>query len=516
MTTGAQERRKAERVVLSPPGDATLDGQSVRLLDVGALGAGIVHDAFVEVGAQKTLSLSWNGERIVLDSTVVRCDRDSSGFHIGLVYARPEADNARIHRLLDSLEQREEIERLKKLVEASKLINSSIDAQELFASILQVARQELHVERGTLYFVDEKTNEIWAKIAGDLEGRQIRLPIGKGIAGNVAASGEAVLLHDAYSDDRFDQTLDRQSGYRTRSMLCAPIKNREGKIVGVLQLLNKTHGSFGPRDLAFLDSISDHMAIAMENATLHLELLEKQRMERELQLGREIQSSLLGTAPSDIVSVELSAMSLPCYEVGGDYYDFLELPGGDLGLAIGDVSGKGVGAALIMSSVQAALRVAAPIESDLAWLATRLNSLIYRAARGRKYVTFFFGRYSPSTGKLEFVNAGHCPPFVVHDGVITRLTSTGRPIGIFAEARYETGIAQLEPGDAFVLYTDGLNEAENPAEEEFGMQRLEEVVCSAATGAASAMPGAILDAVTRYEQGAHATDDKTIVVMRRC
>jgi sigma-B regulation protein RsbU (phosphoserine phosphatase) len=409
---------------------------------------------------------------------------------------------------------RTEVEHLRTLVEASKLINSSIEPDALFASILGVARKELGVERGTLYFVDEKSGEIWSKVAGEL-GNVIRLPIGRGIAGTVAATGAHELLRDAYADERFDRSHDLATGYRTRSMLCTPIKNRGGKVVGVLQLLNKTDGEFGDADLRFLDAISDHMAIAMENATLHVELMEKQRMERELQLGREIQRELLPSPPSDVKGVSLAAMNLPCYEVGGDYYDFLELPFGDLGVIIADVSGKGVSAALIMSSIQAALRVAAPIEDDLAMLVTRLNALVYRAARGRKYVTLFFGRYTPSTGLLRYVNAGHNPPFVFAADEVTRLNSTGRPIGMFPEGRYETRTATLPPGATLVLYTDGLNEAENGKDEEFGNERLAELLREETQHDVPAMTARVLDAVTAFEGGAHSTDDKTIVVLRR-
>jgi sigma-B regulation protein RsbU (phosphoserine phosphatase) len=257
------------------------------------------------------------------------------------------------------------------------------------------------------------------------------------------------------------------------------------------------------------------MAIAMENATLHIELLEKQRMEQELQLGREIQSRLLPHPPVDVIGTELAALSLPCYEVGGDYYDFLELPDGDIGLAIGDVSGKGVSAALIMSSVQAALRVAAPIEEDLANLVSRLNALIFRSARGKKYATFFFGRYTPTTGLLRYVNAGHNPPFVAFDGQLEELSSSGKPIGIFAESSYHEIETQLPPGSTLFLYTDGLNEAENPAEEEFGMSRLRELFTEQQARAAGEIPARVLEAITRFERGARAADDKTIVVMRR-
>jgi len=298
-------------------------------------------------------------------------------------------------------------------------------------------------------------------------------------------------------------------------MLCVPIRNRNGKVVGVLQMLNKMHGSFGEKDLRFLAAISDHMAIAMENAQLHIQIVEKQRMERELQLGREIQSRLLPPPPVDIRDTMLAAMSLPCYEVGGDYFDFIELPNGHLGIAIGDVSGKGVAAALIMSSVQAALRMAAPIEPDLPRLLTRLNALLFRMARGRKYVTFFFGLLDPATGVLRYVNAGHNPPFVCSGNEITHLESTGRPIGILPESSYVENVVTIASGATLLLYTDGLNEAANAEEEEFGMERLTALVREACTYAVDEVPRRILDSVTAFENGAPASDDKTLVIMRR-
>jgi sigma-B regulation protein RsbU (phosphoserine phosphatase) len=519
-----QERRRSERIILTPPLAGRLHDQDVRIVDIGPRGTRVEHDAPLRFAAPARLSFQWAGDEIALECLVARSDaqphRSEDGldtFNSGLEFQPPE--NGRLpqfRRMLSSLEEREEIVRLKTLVEASKLINSSIEPDALFDSILSVARNELGVERGTLYFVDEKKGEIWAKIAGGLSGREIRLPMGKGIAGSVAATGDHIILHDAYADPRFDRSLDSTSGFRTRSMLCVPIKNREGQVVGVLQLLNKARGSFGERDLQFLDSISDHMAIAMENATLHLELVEKQRMERELQLGREIQNGLFPSPPSDIGGIELAATSRPCYEVGGDYYDFIELPQGDLGLAIGDVSGKGVAAALIMSSVQAALRVAAPIEPDIAMLMARLNALLYRSARGRKYATFFFGRFTPSTGELRYVNAGHNPPLLVDGNGVRQLGSTGRPVGILPDSPFDEGMVLLDHGSTLVLYTDGLNEAADPEDEEFGMERLEELVRkTAADEEVAAMPGRILDAIVRFERGAHASDDKTIVVLRR-
>src|SRR5438552_8564318 len=450
-----QERRKADRLHLTPSIPGRMQEHEVRLVNIGVLGTTVEHDKPLIVGGPHKLRFKWDGEEIEVDCTVVHSEQKANIFKTGLSFvARPPA----LRRVLDTLNDRDEMDRLKTLVEASKLINSSIEPDALFGSILTVARNELHVDRGTLYIVDDPAQEIWAKIAGELSS-EIRLPIGKGLAGTVAATGEPVILHDAYADGRFDRSLDQRTGYRTRSMLCVPIRNRQQKIVGILQLLNKTNGMFGARDLEFLSGISDHMAIAMENATLHLAMLEKERMEQELQLGREIQSRLLPQPPVDVEATHLAALSLPCYEVGGDYYDFLELPNGDLGLAIGDVSGKGVSAALIMSSLQAALRVAAPLEDDLPQLVRRLNALVYRNTQAKKYVTFFFARYTPSTGALRYVNAGHNPAFVVGNGDPLELSSTGKPIGILPECEYEEGTIDLSPGSTLFLYTDGLNEA---------------------------------------------------------
>lgn len=498
-----QERRKADRLPLTIPIKGRVQESDVRLVNIGAHGTTVEHEAPLIVGGPHKLRFKWDGEEVEVDCTVVHSEQKANIFKTGLSFVNePPA----LKRVIETLSDHDEIQRLRTLVDASKLINSSIDPDALFSSILTVARNELHVDRGTLWFLDDDKKEIWTRVAGDFKAK---FPIGRGIAGTVVASGEPIILHDAYADPRFDRTADEKSGYRTRSMLTVPIRNRDRKIVGALQLLNKTNGAFGTTDLDFLSSISEHMAIAMENATLHMELLEKQRMEEELKLGREIQSRLLPQPPVDVIDTELAALSVPCYEVGGDYYDFLELPNGDLGLAIGDVSGKGVSAALIMSSVQAALRVAAPIEEDLARLVLRLNALIYRSARGRKYATFFFARYSPSTGLLRYVNAGHNPPFIAHGGELHELTSTGKPIGILPDSTYHELEIEVPEGATLFLYTDGLNEAANPEEEEFGYDRLR------ALFAETDDPARIIDAVTQFERGARATDDKTIVVLRR-
>src|SRR4051812_46893803 len=219
---GPQERRTAERIVLSPPVEAHLRDQKVRILDIGPRGIRVENTEPLAVHSAQRITFRWDEDEIAVDCMVARSDIEPSDglniFHTGLEFRLTPTNEMPVRKMIAALHEREEIEHLKKLVEASKLINSSIEPDALFASILSVARQELGVERGTLYFVDDKNGEIWAKIAGDLEGRQIRMPIGKGIAGSVASTGQHVLLHDVYADERFDRSLDQASGYRTKSM----------------------------------------------------------------------------------------------------------------------------------------------------------------------------------------------------------------------------------------------------------------------------------------------------------
>jgi phosphoserine phosphatase RsbU/P len=410
----------------------------------------------------------------------------------------------------------EEIERLIALVEMTKLINSSIEAESLYTSISHIVREHLHVERCTLFFLDERTNELRATIRESAVS-EIRLPLGQGLAGSVAASGQSVIVNDAYADPRFEQSFDRASGFRTRSILCAPIRNRDGRIVGVLQLLNKPDDHFGELDLHFLESLSHHLAIAMENYMLHLDRLEKERMAGELALGREIQAQLLSPPPTDIESTEIFAESIACYEVGGDYFDFISLPDGDLGIVLGDVSGKGVPAALIMSSIQSGLRIAAPTSPDLPELLQRISRSLYQSTRGRKYVTLFLARYTPRSGAFRYVNAGHCPALIVHPKEEPRLLeATGQPIGILRSATFEEQRVILAPGDTVILYTDGYIEPSPEAEvEEFGVNEFVTLAASAAHLPLHELAALLNAEVTRFEGGVRPVDDKTLVLLRR-
>jgi phosphoserine phosphatase RsbU/P len=490
--------------------------------DLSVAGAFVEHDGSMSRGDSTRLVLEWY-EEIDVAGEIVRTESFGARHRSAIAIQVPPAALVRSLGLRQAFDR---IHRLESLVEASKLVNSAIEPDVLVEAILSVARNVLGVDRGAVFFVDHRTREIWTDRADDPLEPQIRFPLGRGLAGYVAETGIAVKLEDAYDDPRFDPTVDLMSGFwsgsatgvpgrRSRSMLCVPVRDREDRIVGVLQFLHGQHRSFRGDDLEFLLAISEHIAIAMRNAAFVLDGFVKNRMDTELQLGREIQKHLLPHAPEHWSGVEMAVSAAPCFEVGGDYHDFIDLPDDRYGLAIGDVSGKGVSAALIMSSAQAALRVVAPSEPDIVALISRLDALLFRTTPRERFATFFFAIFDQRTGLLRYVNAGHTPPFVCSGDRIAKLETTGPPLGIIANARFREAIVLLDPGATLCLHTDGFTEATNPEDEELGIERWQSMVLEASHQSSTAMCHRLTREITRWEDGGQPADDKTLIIFRR-
>ncbi len=212
---------------------------------------------------------------------------------------------------LESSERRHAVIELSTIVEATKRLNSTLDLAELLNIILQLTTRHTGAERGTVFLVDHERNEIWSLVGLGLDQHEIRLPISKGIAGWVAQHGEPVNLEDAYTDPRFESEVDLRLGYRTKSLLCLPILSKSNETIGVLQLLNKKSGPFTKADENLLRAISDHVALALENAQLHRDLLHKQRMERDLALARSIQLGLLPERPPQLAGFRHCGIASP-------------------------------------------------------------------------------------------------------------------------------------------------------------------------------------------------------------
>jgi sigma-B regulation protein RsbU (phosphoserine phosphatase) len=423
---------------------------------------------------------------------------------------RVDENPADLKRRLEELESK-----LRFLMEATKALASTLDLGELLGRILEVAKSQAGAERGTLFLVDEKSDEIWSLIAHGIEKREIRLPLGRGIAGHVAKSGEILNIPDAYSDPRFDRDVDARTGYRTRSLLCLPIRNKRGKIIAALQLLNKQSGPFTAGDVDFLLAISDHMALALENAQLHRALLEKERLEREMALARDIQRSLLPETPPQLPGFEIAVMNEPCYEVGGDYYDFLQLDPNTLLVVIADVEGKGISSAMVMSNLQAMLRALAPSLHSLERLAESLNHMILAGTRGGKYLTMFLGVIDIPGKAISYVNCGHVIPVVVRtEGEPVELTEGGMVVGLIDNLRYERGQCKFRAGDVLVLCTDGITESMDREGEEYGSKRLVESVRGSISQSAAEVVSAVAADVSVYSREGTHLDDKVLIAIK--
>ncbi|HVP51048.1 MAG TPA: PP2C family protein-serine/threonine phosphatase [Terriglobales bacterium] len=408
------------------------------------------------------------------------------------------------------------ITQLSRLFEATLLLNSTLDLAELLDRILQIARSECHADRGTVFLADIKKKELWSIVASGLDHQEIRVPYGRGVAGRVAETGETINVEDAYTLDYFDRSFDQKFGFRTRSLLCLPIRHKTGEIVGVIQLLNQLHGRFEREHEDFLTKLSAHMAMALENAQLHREVVEKQRLEREVALATEIQRSLLPDAPPVVPGYDIAVVNHMCYEVGGDYYDFLNLGPQSLLLVVADVEGKGVSSAMVMSNLQATLRALVMHLHSLEVLALSLNEMIYNDTRSKKFLSIFLGLVDTRRNGLHYINGGHVPPILIDGktGEYKLLEEGGTVIGMFPSAEYSRGSARLKPGDILVCCTDGIIESMDPKDDEFGTERLANSILKNRQKPAQEIVDSVLAEVEEFSRGGTHVDDKVLMVLK--
>jgi serine phosphatase RsbU (regulator of sigma subunit) len=291
------------------------------------------------------------------------------------------------------------------------------------------------------------------------------------------------------------------------------------EVLGVLLLGESAAGQFTDFQKHLLRDCANHFALMLENARLTSRIVEHERLQRDLALAAEVQKRLLPRQSLDTPIAALAAVSIPARSVGGDYYDFLDLPGHRTAIALADVAGKGVAAALIMSVVQASLRViASEPDISLPELAARMNHFLYRSTGTNSYATFFYAQLDEPRRALRYVNAGHNPPYLLRADAasltVEELATGGTIIGMFPQARYEEGAIDLCPGDVLAIFTDGVPEAQNPAEEEFGEERLKTLLAGLLHLPVEEISSQISRELKNWVQDAPQYDDLTFVLMK--
>jgi serine phosphatase RsbU (regulator of sigma subunit) len=420
----------------------------------------------------------------------------------------------------DEIERlRRELSRLRRVAEASYALHTTFDLTELLGRILEAAKRGVDADRGTVFLLSDDGTELWSRVLtgdGDLV---IRLPVGQGIAGTVASTGLAIRIDDPYNDPRFDPSWDERTGYVTKRILGAPIRRRDGRVMGVFQLLNKRTGSFDDEDEAFLDALSVNVSLALEGARLHGAEVEKERQEREIQLAQNVQRAYQPERQElETGLLSAAALNVLCEDASGDYYDFIEMPDGRLGVVVGDVSGHGLGAAFVMAQARALLRAFTWTVSGLADCMNLLNDFMSRDMTGGRFMSLFVALADPSTGVVEWQCAGHPPAFVrrAATGDVEQLAARGRVLGVLAGAGYsDPEPVQLEPGDVLFLYTDGATEARNADQEFLDEEGLADALGRVADRAPTDVLDGILDALVEWTGEETFNDDLTLVALKR-
>ncbi|HUI29248.1 MAG TPA: SpoIIE family protein phosphatase [Candidatus Acidoferrales bacterium] len=408
-----------------------------------------------------------------------------------------------------------EVEKLEQIIEASKLINSALDLDELLKVILDIALKIVDGETGTVYLVDRKKHELWSKVFEAPEAIDIHLPLGKGIAGYVGATGDTLNIPDAYLDARFNPEVDKKTGYRTKTILCMPMMNKDGAIVGVFQLLNKNNGTFTSDDENAINALSIHAAIAIEKARLYEEEHNKIALEKELSAAHAVQVGLLPEKLPQVERYEFAARSIPAKSVAGDLYDLQELGNGNLSISLGDVSGKGMPAALLMANVQATVRAYSRLDSSTSNCVKHSNDLLFGSISEEKFVTLFYGVLDAAKNLFRYTNAGHEEPLLFHGSRAIRLKTGGVPLGVVDHFPYEEEVVQFNRGDVLIIYSDGMPDAVNSKGERFGEERFECIVKECTDSLAEEIADAIFTAVNEHVLDTPQFDDMTLLVVKR-
>ena len=409
---------------------------------------------------------------------------------------------------------RERVRRLEAVVEAGQMVNSTLDLAELAEHIIDIATRLINAERGSLFLVDRETGRLRSMVAQGLTTGPLTVEVGEGIVGAVAESGAAEILADPYADPRFDPRVDHLTGFRTRSLLTVPVRDREGSLIAVLQLLNHEFGGFSNRDVEFLAELGVSFAIALTTADLHREIVAREQLRREVSLAAEIQRALQPEGRADIPGLEIEVLFEPCHEVGGDYWDVIPVGENRWWIVVADVSGKGVPAGLVASNIQACLWSRRMVSEPLTSVVADVNEILCRLTRGRKFATLVAAEWRSETETLSWVSAGHPPLMLIRDGIVRDFGATGRPVGLLTDQSYQSESVLLAEGDVVLLYTDGLLEGGGLSGlDEFGLERIH--LCLDGDGGPRGVIDRLTTALDAHIDGGEREDDVTLVCLRR-
>ncbi len=410
---------------------------------------------------------------------------------------------------------RQRINELTAVYNVTMMLADARDLEKVLQRTVRVVCDLMETKASSLRLIDDERDELVIKAVHNLSAEYI----GKGpIRLSQAAIDHLALTSKGYEYVR-NVTTDPRVQYPQEakregivSMLSVGMRYK-GKAVGVLRVYTAQEQTFTQLQIDLMKAVASQAAAAIENARLVRETLQSQALERQVQMAAQVQHRMIPTKPPVIPGIDLASVYVPCYELGGDFYDFIELPYNNLGMVIADVSGKGVPASLTMAAVRAALRAQVDNLYYLYEVVQRINLMLCRDSSPGEFVTLFYGVLDGRNRRFTYCNAGHPPAMILRDGKIIELNSDNMVLGVDADEKYVQSLTDLHVGDTLLLYTDGLMDAMNFQQERFGKQRIIEAFTQGGP-TAEAISDNILWSLRRFTGLAKPTDDVTMIVAK--
>ncbi len=467
-------------------------------------------DVSAEIKEMRWVSMTYQGRLLGALGALNREDRVNADADALLAALTAQAAIALENAILYRRAERESLQN-QILLESSRLLLSSLDLDEILDAIMESLQRAVPYNAAGIFLVDGKgeVEQIVDRGYSPEDHPALDLKAGVGLVGWVASSGQPVIVNDVRADPRYQNA--RQS---TRSEMVVPIYAGD-RLVGVFNLERDVIAGFYEVDLDLVHAFAQHAGVAIERARMHADLMERRRLKGELEVARNIQKNFLPKANPNIQGYDVAGINIPSEEVGGDYYDFIHIIEGQIGIAIADSSGKGIPAALIMAAYRASLIAEIRNNYALRVIMQKANRLLCEGNEETRFVTAIYGVLDAKSRVFTFSNAGHDPGILRRaDGSVLLLSALGTALGIFPDATYEERVIGLSTGDILLFYTDGVTETEDAEGRMFEIEGLLDALHKHADGSAQDILTGIRDEVRAFAEPRVPTDDFTMVAVR--
>ncbi len=410
------------------------------------------------------------------------------------------------------------VDKLRLLLDITKTISRSLDLDELLNLVMDTLGSLLPYDAAGIYLIEHETDDESPYIfkSKAIRGYDIsfelvepRLKLGEGFIGRVAETGKAIISPDVTKDPRYFAARGR-----TRSEMIAPIISND-KVIAVFDLESDRLNAYTDDDLAVLQMLTSQVAIIIEKVQLHKQLVEQKRIQAQLEIARQVQLELLPDHDPDLEGFDISGYVFPTEEVSGDYYDWVEMFEDQIGITVADAVGKGIPAALLMAFLRASIRAGVQTGYASHILLSKINNLLWDSIEDNRFVTAIYGILDTTNRTFVFANAGHNPPLLIKaDGEYRYVEYGDTPLGMFYDARYHQHFIRFEKGQVLVIYTDGITEAANAQDEEFGQERFAKSVLAGIDLPAKKLIDHIRKDVADFTERKFLDDDGTLFIVK--